>query len=216
MHRFVWDLHFPSPDALQHEYPISAIYRDTPRHPLGPLALPGEYTVKLTVGGRSYAQPLTIKMDPRVATPADGLARQLALARRITDMMHRDYEAVRQVRALRAQLDTLRGAPAQRVPADGIAALDARAAALEGEPSDGVTGAGGESLVRLNGELSTLLEIVEGADAAPTTQAESAALTLQRSLDQQLAGWNTLKSRDVPALNEQLQRANLPPLEVRP
>ena len=31
MHRFVWDLRYPPPDAAAHEYPIAAIYRDTPR-----------------------------------------------------------------------------------------------------------------------------------------------------------------------------------------
>src|SRR5208337_841376 len=41
MHRFVWDLHYPPPDALEHEYPMSAIYRDTPRYPIGPPVLPG-------------------------------------------------------------------------------------------------------------------------------------------------------------------------------
>src|SRR5882762_9505604 len=34
MHRFVWNLHHAPPDALEHEFPISAIYRDTPRYPL--------------------------------------------------------------------------------------------------------------------------------------------------------------------------------------
>ncbi|HVS74271.1 MAG TPA: hypothetical protein VHE23_02505, partial [Candidatus Acidoferrales bacterium] len=53
MHRFVWDLHYAPPDALEYEFPISAIYRDTPKYPLGAWALPGQYTVKLTVGGKN-------------------------------------------------------------------------------------------------------------------------------------------------------------------
>src|SRR5438094_7332428 len=43
MHRFVWDLHYSAPESVKHEYPISAIYRDTPRSPLGAV-LPGSYT----------------------------------------------------------------------------------------------------------------------------------------------------------------------------
>jgi hypothetical protein len=65
MHRFVWDLRYTPPDALRHDYPMTATYHDTPREPRGPIALPGEYTVKLTVDGKSLTQPLTVKMDPR-------------------------------------------------------------------------------------------------------------------------------------------------------
>ncbi len=53
-HRFVWDLHYAPPDSLTHEFPISAIYRNTPELPLGAIALPGRYMVKFTVDGKSY------------------------------------------------------------------------------------------------------------------------------------------------------------------
>jgi len=66
MHRFVWDLHYPPPNAPTDEYPISAIYGDTPRSPRGPSVAPGIYSVKLTAGGKSYSQPLTVKLDPRI------------------------------------------------------------------------------------------------------------------------------------------------------
>src|SRR5262249_25568596 len=79
MHRLVWDLHSPPPDSLAHEYPISAIDHDTPRYPLGASALPGNYTVKLTAAGKSYTQQLTIRMDPRVKTPIEGLRQQFDL-----------------------------------------------------------------------------------------------------------------------------------------
>ena len=54
MHRWVWDLHYPPPDSTRHEYPISAIPGDTPRLPLGPTALPGTYTARLTADGKNY------------------------------------------------------------------------------------------------------------------------------------------------------------------
>ena len=59
MHRFVWDLRYTPPEAMRHDYPMTAIYHDTPRGPRGPIALPGQYTVKLTVDGKTFTQPLT-------------------------------------------------------------------------------------------------------------------------------------------------------------
>ncbi|MGD0299222.1 MAG: YCF48-related protein [Bryobacteraceae bacterium] len=105
LHRFVWDLCYPPPDAVDHDYPISAIYRDTPRSPMGALALPGEYSVKLTVKGKSYTQPLTVKMDPRVGTPLAGLQQQFALAQRIVVLMHQTFEAAQQASAGKAELE---------------------------------------------------------------------------------------------------------------
>ena len=66
MHRFIWDLH-GSPSGRGGrggEPPISAVYMDTPVNE-GAWMPAGSYTVKLTVGGQSYTQPLTVKPDPR-------------------------------------------------------------------------------------------------------------------------------------------------------
>ncbi len=69
MHRFIWDLHAaPTPGRGGQrggdEPPISAIYHDTPLSQ-GEWMPPGSYTVKLTVGGQTYAQTLVVKPDPR-------------------------------------------------------------------------------------------------------------------------------------------------------
>jgi hypothetical protein len=53
MHRFLWDLTYPAPDVLDHDYPISAIFHDTPRYPLGATVLPGEYKVILSVAAKA-------------------------------------------------------------------------------------------------------------------------------------------------------------------
>ncbi|HET7440989.1 MAG TPA: glycoside hydrolase [Terriglobales bacterium] len=213
MHRFIWDLRYPAPDSLTHEYPISAIYRDTPLYPLGPLVLPGNYTVKLTANGTSYTQPLTIKMDPRVKTPPDGLRRQFDLEMKIAEAMHRDYEALQQVRDLRKQLQGLKPPSTQAALAQSLAALEKKAAELEG--TEGGYGAQflstpeGRGLARLNTALYNLLGVVDSADAAPTTQASNTYAEVQQALDQQLASWNDIKTKDIPALNSQLRGAGL-------
>ena len=216
MHRFVWDLHYPPPDSLEHEYPISAIYHDTPRTPLGPTVMPGKYSVKLTVNGTTYTQPLMIKMDPRVMTTQGGLRQQFELETKINEAMRRDYETLQQVRSLRRRLKNLIEKVRQGQLKETVSALESKAAELEG--NEGGYGrtflstAGGRSLARLNAGLNTLLAAVDSADAAPTTQAVSTFSDLNNALDQQLARWDVIKSKDVPELNLKLKRFGLPRL----
>src|SRR5439155_13064288 len=103
MHRFVWDLHYDSPKSLSHEYPISAILHDTPKYPLGAWALPGNYTAKLTVDGKSYSQPLAVKMDPRIKTSLADLRKQFEMESGSVEGMNESFEALAQVRSVRAQ-----------------------------------------------------------------------------------------------------------------
>jgi photosystem II stability/assembly factor-like uncharacterized protein len=217
MQRFVWDLHYPEPKARSHEYPISANYMDTPRYPLGPVVMPGDYTVKLTAAGRTLTRALTVVMDPRVKTPRPGLVVQFSLSTQAAEGMTESFDALEQLARLRAQIKDLR-ARAGLAPAlaDALAALDRRAAALEGE--GGARGPGGPNasaqpgLSQVHASLATLLDVLQQADAAPATQAVVASADLQQKLRALLSGWNDLKSRDVQAVNNQLRSAGLPPL----
>jgi hypothetical protein len=212
MHRFVWDLTYERPAVLNTAYPIAAVLHDTPREPRGPWALPGRYTVRLTAGGHTFAQPLTVRMDPRVKTPMADLQQQFATAQRLTDEIRRDSVALAQVRALRAELRAARERGGASV-ADAISSLDAKAAALEGAGGGGRGGRGGgpaSSFSSINGELATLYGIVHGSDRAPTTQALAAVAGVQRQLASLLASWSQLQAKDVPAVSAQLERAGLP------
>ena len=214
MHRFVWDLHYPPPDALQHDYPISAIVHDTPRYPLGPSVVPGRYTVRLTAGGRTLSEPLEVRMDPRVATPPAGLAHQLALALRITSAMHREYAALAQVRAFRTRLASLRKSQSDTASAKSrmMSVVDDSLAALAGERRAGSPN--GDDLVRLNGDLLAVLDVLESADADPTTQAAAAVPGLERRVDAALARWQQIKTKQVTALEGKLDRGSIRQLKL--
>jgi photosystem II stability/assembly factor-like uncharacterized protein len=118
MHRFVWDLRYAPLDTLRHDYPMTAIYRDTPREPRGPIALPGEYTVKLTVDGKSFTEALTVKMDPRIKTPPAALKQQFDLAMKIVEMMShtKSPDKARLNGELSRLLATIEGADAAPTP----------------------------------------------------------------------------------------------------
>jgi len=218
MHRFVWNLHYPPPDALEHEYPISATYHDTPRYPLGPAVLPGKYTVKLTAGGTSYTHPLTIKMDPRVRTSPAGLQQQFELEMKITEAMHRNYDALQQLRKVQSQLKGLKQRAGQGPTADAITALEKTLRELEG--NKGAFGAQylstseGRSLARLNSALSSLLGTVDSADAAPTAQAIGMSGDVQQALEQQLSRWQEIKKQEISTLNAAIRQAGLSPINV--
>ncbi len=69
MHRFVWDLHWAPVPEGRPNYGMQAIEHDTPATNEAPWVMPGQFTLRLRVNGKSYQQPLTVKMDPRVRTP---------------------------------------------------------------------------------------------------------------------------------------------------
>ena len=94
LHRFVWDMHYPAPAVLEFGYPISAEPENTPVVPQGVWAMPGHYTVRMTVDGKSYEQPLTVRMDPRVKTPLSALTQQFALSMRVDSLLRADKAAL--------------------------------------------------------------------------------------------------------------------------
>jgi hypothetical protein len=211
MHRFTWDLRYPPPAVTNFSYPISAIHRNTPREPRGPWVAPGAYTVRLTVAGRRYTQPLTVRMDPRVKTPLAALAQQFTLSMGLYQALRQDSAALQQTRALRAELENRR-ANARGDVATAISAVDGRTAALVGS-GGGFGGDATESLSRLNGNLAQLLDLVQDADVAPTTVLVETIQERQATVAALLLRWEEILTRDLPALNQKLRTAGL--AEVR-
>ncbi|HKV26436.1 MAG TPA: hypothetical protein VJN93_17705 [Candidatus Acidoferrum sp.] len=215
MHRWVWDLHYTTPDSLRYGYPIAAVPGDTPRAPQGPSALPGQYTVRLTVNGKSYTEPLTVKMDPRVKTTREGLVQMFELQRRMAAVISKSTEDVTQARSAHEQLEKL-VPQATGTLADAISALDKKIS--------GLLGAGGgffappspkPTLSRANGEASALYDEVARADAAPTAAQASAGAATDKEFATLSKEWKQLKNLELAALNRQLHDSNLPEVQIQ-
>ncbi len=211
MHRFVWDVRYAAPKSLGHGFPISAIAHDTPLEPLGALALPGSYTVKLTAGGKSYVRPLVLKMDPRVKSSPAELAKQFAMQQLAAGGMNESFEDLAQVQSARAQAKPLLEKSLSTELKEKLVQFDKNAAALEGAAVPGffgtpLSGKQPENFSTLNQRFGRVLGIADAADGAPTMQAEAVAKELAAALKTASEQWESIKKMDLSKLNELLEK----------
>ncbi|HYL97125.1 MAG TPA: glycoside hydrolase, partial [Terriglobales bacterium] len=212
--RWVWNLHYDTPLATHYSYPISAVPHDTPRVPQGPRALPGQYTVRLTVDGQSYTAPLTVKMDPRVKTPPAGLEQQFQMETRLASMMTQAAEAVLQARSAGEQLHTLT-ARASGQAKNAITVFENKLNGVLGKSGESSAAATELTLTRVNGDVVSLYGDVDRGDAAPTEAQTNAMAETEGNFASVMQRWNALKNTDLAALNRQLRGSGLPTLQLR-
>ncbi|MDE2196316.1 MAG: hypothetical protein KGJ56_03925, partial [Gammaproteobacteria bacterium] len=167
--RFVWDLRYPRPRAIKYGYSIAALYGEgTPIVPEGPLVPPGHYTVKLTAGGNTYIQPLTVILDPRVRAEPGALQKQLALALQIGKSMDTTTRAYQEMELLHQQLAALsrrlHGKAADAALRAAVDGLDKHVAELQSKAGPH------RNLAGINAELATLATELDDGDRTPPAQ----------------------------------------------
>ena len=218
IHRFLWDLHYSPVPGVKPQYPIAAVYHNTPPEPTSPWAMPGNYTVVLTVGGKSYEQPLTVMMDPRVKTSNADLVKQFILSKELYDewlMLNSISESVKRSQGQIAELRARAPEGDLKTHLNGLSdKLEALSGTGGARPSSGGTGGARLSVATTTVRLTTLFGLMQDVDLAPTPQAAAAvpeAMKDSRSLQE---SWQMIKSQDFAALNQELRAAGLPVIEA--
>lgn len=221
MHRFAWDMRAVSPGAPA-ATGIAAFFGGG-----GHQVLPGQYTVRLTVDGHHYEQPLTV--TPPAVTPAPRVVKydeankqaQLQLLGQIQAVQAKVMSAERDAGQLRAQLASL-SQRASGATATAVKALDEKARDIQGfseppAPDSSGEGAATPTYNSLRGLASTLQGLgfaLQLGGSAPPKQAIVTGLDKTRkTADATLAAWDQLKQQDVAQLNAELSKARLPTIK---
>jgi photosystem II stability/assembly factor-like uncharacterized protein len=214
LNRFVWDLRYEKPRELH-----GAVYDEG--DPLGVLALPGNYELRFTAGGRNYEQPLELRVDPRVKTSDDDLAKQFDLVGKLRDLLDQVNAAVLEIRDVRGQLKSLGkrldGDEGSQPVRDASAELDKKMTEIEGQLVQSKATASEDMLnypVELDSRLGYLQNAVDSADAAPTQAEIALEAELEKSVGDVVAQWNDLKEKDLAALNDLIAKDNIPAIGV--
>jgi hypothetical protein len=162
-----------------------------------------------------------VVMDPRVKTSAADLQKQFDLMLKLRDRQEEMNKVILGIRDLRTQLLAME----KRVGASGAnkklveqsEALRKKISAIENELINPEAKASEDELnypTKLNSKFGFLTAAVDSADAAPTEGQLGVYEVLNTQLEIQLGQWREVTSKDVPALNEALRSASVPPIAV--
>ncbi|MEO5561230.1 MAG: hypothetical protein ABIO49_14910 [Dokdonella sp.] len=222
MHRISWNMRYQPLATEREAIDIAVPHRSSPP-PSSPWAPPGDYTVRLTVADKIYTQPLGVRLDPRVKTPAAALQENTTLSLEMYALARTTRMAYGQAHDLGVEVAKL----AQTQPKEGTvfkALIDAIAPdELHGEAREAAKYRGGAhppatlneaSDAALNASLA-----MQSADTAPTAAQISACAQARSQAKVVMARWESLQSKDLSAFNAALvgkgqSSLALPPLRM--
>ncbi len=205
MHRYVWDLRWGGAESEagggEEDY----------RAPHPPRIVPGTYSVKLTVDGKSYTEPLKVTMDPRSSATPEVLQQQQQLALQIYGEAEQARSALREVDSVSKKLAALKPDVQSKDP-DLLSQLNAVQSAVN-EIKNGTPGSPGSisGLSAASSGLASALRVVESGDRPAPSQALEVYHLSANAAKNSLAEWKKLQSGALAQLNQALQAKGLNP-----
>jgi len=214
MNRFIWNMRYP--DATT--FPGLIMWAGGTQ---GPMIVPGTYTAKLTVAGKTESAQFTVIADPRVKTTPEQFSSQLSLSLQIRDKLSQVNQAVVDIRAAKKQLEDyaarLKDDVAAKKVADAAKDLDKKLTEVEQELYQTKNQSSQDPLnfpIKLNNRLAALLGVVQENDAGPTKQSNVVYEGLASEANAQIRAADQLLKDDVGAFNKLVRDSNIPAVSV--
>jgi hypothetical protein len=210
--RAVWDL------AYEGARMIKGAKIDEGDADKGPLVVPGTYTARLVVDGKTYTAPIVVRPDPRVSLPQQDLADQVRFALEVRDQISRLTGIVGDLRSVRRQLGVRSEVWKTVAKAGGLVAgaqaltmkLDTLEARLQNPRAevtyDILAQRGG---AQLYSRLIPLFTWVVEADGPPTQGMRDVFQGQKQELDTLEREFHGLIANDLAALNRTARELNL-------
>jgi photosystem II stability/assembly factor-like uncharacterized protein len=212
LNRVTWDLRYQGPhvrNAQSDDDGGGFRFR-----PIGPLVLPGKYTVRLTAGGKTLTQELEVKIDPTIPVDEGALRTQLETDLKLRDMTSAVNDALRSIDVWKGELDqaekNVRGLDPQAAKAiagligerkQQVSSMELRLA----RPGD----IPGYSMApRLVDRLGQLLGAIDRVLAAPTPYQIEHFNELRAEFIKDMGEVNTFVEKQIPEINDLLKKYN--------
>jgi len=192
---FAWNMKYPPARSF---WGVNGVATD------GPMALPGRYHVRLTVGGRSATQSFALKLDPRSKVAPADLAAQFTFLKQLRDTVNAVTTAIITIRNVRAQLADAAGG------ADAAKAFTHKLDAIEDGLYQVHSQADEDALVYPPGpteRLSSLIFAASTMDARPTAPLYDVFRLFAPQIQKQLTALADALKSDLPAVNAALKSA---------
>lgn len=182
------------------------------------VAPPGMYTIKLTIDGKDYSQPLRVIKDPHSNGTEGDITIQTKLIGALSDDMNGVVDAINQIESIRAQLSVLeaevgkdQNGAALRTAAEQ---LNTKMIAIEDHLMKLKSTGRGQDGVRWSNQLVEKLNYlateVESSDYRPTTQQVAVHDELREQASTYKQRLSLLLGKEVADFNMLLRQKNVP------
>lgn len=215
MNRFIWDMRYPGAERV----PGAVLWGGTLS---GPLAVPGIYQVRLTVGEKSMSQKWEWKKDPRLETGEEDFQEQFDLLIKIRDKLSEVNHAVNQLRSAKEQLKSLvnriSGHPGKKKIADASSELIKKLTEVEDVLIQSKSKSRQDPLnypIKLDNKIAALASVVASADARPTDQSYELFKEFSTEADAQVGKLHQIFEKDLPAFNRLVAEAGIPAVYIK-
>ena len=188
----------------------------------GPMAPPGEYTVKLTVGENSEEQKFKLLKDPRYPSTDADLQAQFDFLIKVRDKVTETHTAIKDIRTAREQMeqlmDRIKGDDRYDDVVDAGKELMKKMTEIEETLYQTKNQSRQDPLnfpIRLNNKLAALTGVAGNGSWRPTAQAETVRVELTNLINAELDKLKTVMESDVPAFNDLVKQKSVDAIIIK-
>lgn len=201
-----WDLTYVAPEITTGTV-LAYGYTD------GPIAAPGKYSIKLSLGAQILNQQLTVEKDPRWTATDEDLMAQQELALKVSEELNRVHHTVRKLRSIRTQANDL----VSRVEKAGKGTelkklaeqMNKKITELEEQLVQTKNKAGQDPInypPMFDDQLDWLYLVVNNQDARPTQGCYDLYSDLKKQSDDYHRQFDEMVAKELKAFNEQVTK----------
>ena len=210
MNRFDWNMRY----AGAHKVPGDKTTEDSVR---GPMAPPGTYQVRLSVGEQSQTVTFELVKDPRVAATKEDFDAQFDLLIKLRDKLSETHDNVNRIRSARSQVEEwanrAKGSPAQEAVSTGAESLKSKLGDIETVLVQTEYKGARDRLhmpIRLNAKLAGLIPVVAAGDYRPPQQAYDVFAEFSETLNGHFASLERVLEEDLDEFRNLLAELEVP------
>jgi hypothetical protein len=217
MNRFIWNFSYHPSRGVK-----DAVFWGPDR--VAPLAIPGTYQVRLSVGETQLEQSFQVVKNPNLFITQEDYREQFDFLLRIRDKLSLTHDAVNNIRSIREQMDwflqrTKKKSYFEKIE-KAVTALKEKLQPIENELIQHNAKAMQDLLnypVKLNNKLTALgAWIVQYSEGTPTKQALEVFASLSKQVDKHINKLKQIIETDVAAFNRLIRELEVPAIMLTP
>lgn len=212
---FVWNMRYP--DAKKFD---GMIFWGASL--IGPLAVPGDYKVRLTVAGKTQEAAFKILIDPRIEATQQDLVAQFNFVKEVNDKVSEAHQTIIDIRDVKKQLkaytELLKDKPEAKEIVDKAKAIDAELTKVEEELYQTKNRSRQDPLnfpIMLTNKLGAVAQLVASGSNAPTKQSFEVKSEIATQVEEQLTTYRKIRDTELPILNKLIREKAIEPIVVK-